>query len=105
MAFSAETAVSETAGAVQAKAEASELEKALQQSRAEADSIRIRNQKLAHRRQSLEKRIADLQEQLLQQEQVEQPVDDPAPAAPGLEERQEQEVSDGEESAGPKAQN
>jgi uncharacterized protein YlxW (UPF0749 family) len=104
-AYSAETAASETAASVQPTADVSELQKALQESRAEADSIRTRNQKLAHRRQSLEKRIADLQEQLLQQEQVEQPAVESTPADAGLEEGEAQEVTQGEESADPEARN
>jgi predicted nucleic acid-binding Zn-ribbon protein len=101
--FSAESAVSQTGGTVPTAAEVTELQKALDKSRAEAELIETRNQRLAERRQSLEKRIADLREQLLQQEQSLQPAASSTPAAP-VQEEQEQVLSGEEAAAAPQAQ-
>jgi septal ring factor EnvC (AmiA/AmiB activator) len=86
--------VSQASGAAPAAAEVIELQKALQESRAEAELIQNRNQKLAERRQSLEKRIADLREQL-QQEQSTEPTDSSPSAASAPEDVTDQTVTEG----------
>jgi predicted transcriptional regulator len=103
--LSAETAVSQNSGAASpTTVEVSELQRALQESRAEAEFIQNRNRKLAERRQSLEKRIADLHEQLLRQEQSMEPVDSSTLKAPGPDEQRGEAVSDEETAAAPQAQ-
>jgi TolA-binding protein len=66
-----------------AGAEVSELQEALTSSREEAAFIRERNKKLAHRQQLLEKRIAEMREQLLQQEQSLEPLNNQPPTSDG----------------------
>lgn len=82
-----------------AGAEVSELQQALASSRAEAAFIRERNKKLAHRQQLLEKRIAEMRERLLQQEQSPEPLDDQLPTSKGV--VREETVSEGEPGAVP----
>jgi DNA repair exonuclease SbcCD ATPase subunit len=104
LALSAENAASRNGGSASAAVEISELQKALQESRAEAEVIENRNRKLAERRQSLERRIAELREQMLQQEQTMEPVESAIPVASGPDDENERAVSDDGSVAAPQAQ-
>jgi septal ring factor EnvC (AmiA/AmiB activator) len=102
--FSTEAAVGKSTGAALAAADVSELQQALQKSKAEADLIRTRNQKLEQRRQSLERRIAELREQILQQEQSMQPASEAVPARSGADDEAEPMAPDGKGGTAPEAE-